>query len=135
MRLPVISRHQHETEIAALRRRVLDTEARHDAVEDERRRLAKELADAPARPADKPDAALQAEVEALRIRLARAQADVVTLSGELGEVRENRRPIEGGTGRTVSAELRQAREHARLLEARLAKVTAANQACTCGGAA
>lgn len=32
-----------------------------------------------------------------------------------------------------SAELLQARAHARALEARLAEVTAANQACTCGG--
>jgi len=50
-----VSRRRHEqelaaaqTEIAALRRRVLDTEARHDEVEDKRRRLARWLAEADA---------------------------------------------------------------------------------------
>lgn len=40
MRFPFISLRQHNTEIDSLRKRVLDTEARHDAAEEERRRLA-----------------------------------------------------------------------------------------------
>jgi len=44
MRLPFVSRRQQEAEIAGLRRRVLDTEARHDEVEGMRRRVAEELA-------------------------------------------------------------------------------------------
>jgi chromosome segregation ATPase len=133
MRLPFVSRRQHDTEIAALRRRVLTTEELHDKVEDERRRLAKELAAAQA-PAISPDPALQTEIAELRIRLARAQAEVVTLSSELGEARKTGRLIEGGTNRprTADAELRQAREHAQLLDRRLAEMTAANQRCTCG---
>ena len=45
MRLPFISRRQHDAEIAELKRRVLATEARHDQVEDKRRRLAGWLAE------------------------------------------------------------------------------------------
>lgn len=44
MRLPFVSRRQHDAEIAALKHRVLATEDRHDQVEDERRRLAGQYA-------------------------------------------------------------------------------------------
>jgi predicted nucleic acid-binding Zn-ribbon protein len=47
MRLPFVSRARLDdalAEIDGLRRRVLDTEERHDEVEDERRRIAEELA-------------------------------------------------------------------------------------------
>jgi chromosome segregation ATPase len=137
MRTPFVSRREHDLEIAALRRRVLDTEARHDEVEEERRGLAKQLAAAQQdRPTEKPDIALQAEVADLRTRLARAQAEVVTLSSELGEARKTGRLIEGGTNRprTADAELRQAHDHNRALAEKLAEMTAANQRCRCGGA-
>ncbi|MET8978514.1 hypothetical protein ABZX85_23140 [Streptomyces sp. NPDC004539] len=138
MKLPFVSRRQHDTEIAALRQRILEVKGRHEETERERRRLAKALAEAPAKTADNldADAKLLAEVDDLKTRLARAQADVVTLSGELAAGRESRRPIDGGTStpRTVDAELRQARNHARALGQRLAEVTTANLRCTCGSA-
>ncbi|CAM5591744.1 hypothetical protein [Streptomyces purpurascens] len=67
----------------------------------------------------------------LRERARKAEALLETHALVHGE-----RPIEGGPGRPQpSAELRQARDHARALDERLAEVTAANQRCTCGGAA
>ncbi|MFE6408199.1 hypothetical protein ACFVOR_14835 [Streptomyces sp. NPDC057837] len=48
MRWPLITRRQHETEVAALRRRVLATEARHDDVVRAHNRLAQQLAEADA---------------------------------------------------------------------------------------
>lgn len=40
MNWPYVSRTRHDAEITALRQRVLDTEARHDQAEADRRRLA-----------------------------------------------------------------------------------------------
>jgi len=70
----------------------------------------------------------------LNKQLTRTRADVVSLSNELAETREDRRPIDGAPAgpRTESAELLQSRSHARALEARLNELTVANQHSTRG---
>ena len=84
--------------------------------------------------ADWSDVTVQAS--ALRTLLSRARSDVAALTAELAELRDDGRHVDGGTvqPRTVSAEVLRERARADALAARLAEVTAANQACTCGGA-
>ncbi|MGW1158459.1 hypothetical protein ACWD5Q_06700 [Streptomyces sp. NPDC002513] len=80
----------------------------------------------------------RAESLKLARQIDQARSALTLLRTELQEERDARRPIEGGTGRpaaTPPAELLQARAHARALEERLAELTAANHAFTCGGGA
>lgn len=82
-----------------------------------------------------------AESDAAHMKLARqasrATTALASTTRRLQDLRDANRPIDGGTSRPAppSAELRQARAHARALEERLAELTAANQHCQCGGAA
>ncbi|MFF4552771.1 hypothetical protein [Streptomyces sp. NPDC001422] len=114
MNFPFVTRRHHDTEITQLRERVLATEARHDEVEKERRELADELN------RQKPALPMRRVADA-----ARAASD--------GEAR----PIDGASAGPLplTTQLRRAKDHASALDRQLATVTAANQACTCGGAA
>ncbi|MDX3019911.1 hypothetical protein [Streptomyces acidiscabies] len=131
MKLPYISRRRHDIEIAALRRRVVDTETRHDDAEAERRRVAKLLDEA-----GDLSARLVAELADARTRLAKYEvrqpltdpaADITAWEKAVaahlnwkqsGDVRL----IEGGTLRPTHPALilRRALERCRALEARLA---------------
>jgi predicted nucleic acid-binding Zn-ribbon protein len=79
---PFVARRRHAAalaEIEGLRRRVLATEARHDKVEDERRRIAEELAAARTQLADRVDGSTVVDVleehDARRKALADALGD------------------------------------------------------------
>ncbi|WP_393075110.1 hypothetical protein [Streptomyces sp. LN704] len=68
------------------------------------------------------------------------RADLLEMSTKalrdaLNEQRDKHRPIDGGSPQPIGAttRLRRAKAHAAALHERLAEVTAANQACTCGG--
>ncbi|HEY8985703.1 MAG TPA: hypothetical protein VIU15_39795 [Streptomyces sp.] len=131
MKFLFISRRRHDIEIAALRRRVVDTEVRHDEVEAERRRLAKllnEAGDLSARfVAELADARTRLARHEARQPLADPDADITawekavaahatwTQSGDV-------RLIEGGSLRPTHPALilRRALERCRALEARLA---------------
>ena len=78
---------------------------------------------------------LIAETAHLGQRLGKANERLLDTAKKLRLARDDSKPMEGGQIRpaTPSAELRQARDQARALHERLAEVTAANQACTCGG--
>lgn len=127
-----ITRRRHDAEVAELRQRVLDTEARHDAVEEERRGLALDLAEAHA--ANLRVAGRNNELSG-RVVAAEKQAKTAGMRVvAAATIDDDRRPIDGATPGPISSSmrLRRAKAHASALHERLAEVTAANQACTCG---
>jgi hypothetical protein len=111
---PFVTRRHHDTQITQLRERVLATEARHDEVEKERRELADELN------RRKPALPMRKVADAAR-----------------AACQHEARPVDGGsaTPLTLRTQLRRAKDHSAALDRQLAVVTAANQNCTCGGAA
>lgn len=114
MNFPFVTRRHHDTQITQLRARVTATQTRHDEVEKERRELADELS------RRKPVLPMRKVADAARVAC-----------------QHEARPIDGGSARPLSlgVQLRQEKDHSAALDRQLAVVTAANQACTCGGAA
>lgn len=136
MNSPFITRSRHDAEVAELRQRVLDAEARFDKCEGKRRNLARWLAEANAanvrvtgRNNELSGRVVTAEKQAKTAGMRMVAAATVTA--------DEGRPIDGGSPApaSTSTRLRRAKAHASALHERLVEVTAANQACTCGGGA
>lgn len=135
MNWPYVTRRRHDAEVAELRQQILDAEARFDKCEGKRRNLARWLAEANAanvrvtsRNNELSGRVVTAEKQAKTAGMRMVAAATVTAADE-------GRPIDGGSPGPASAStrLRRAKAHASALHERLVEVTAANQACTCGG--